>query len=84
MSKYSRTRKAICCINRLNFWLVSRSYFKRQPIETMKESYRRKRKEYLRRLGMPPKGYSYITGKFIPFPCKYKEALKQFIIWNEC
>ena len=31
-----------------------------------------------------PERYSYITGKSLPFPCKYKEALKHFILYHEC
>lgn len=83
MSKYSRTRKAICRISRLEKWLVSRTYFRKYPSETWKQSYKKKRKNYLRCCNYLPKGHSYIKGKQIPFPCKYKDALKHFIIWNE-
>lgn len=83
MSKYSRTRKAICRISRLEIWPVSRTYFRKYPSETWKQSYKKKRKKYLRICTYPPSGYSYIYGKVIPFPCKYKDALKHFKIWDE-
>ena len=82
MSKYARTRKAICRISRLEIWSVNREYFRKYPSETWKQSYKKKRKNYLRCCNYLPKGYSYIKGKHITFPCKYKDALKHFIIWN--
>ena len=84
MSKYSRTRKAICRINHLKIWIVNRWYFKRCHVRTMKESYKRKRKEYLKYYGKLPEGYSYILGDYLPFPCKYKEALKHYIMQYVC
>lgn len=84
MSKYSRTRKAICRINSLNIWPVNREYFRHYPTKTMKESYKAKRKRYLKYWNKLPEGYSYITGKSYPFPCKYKEALQHFIMYHEC
>ena len=84
MSKYSRTRRAILRVNHLNIWMVNREYFRKYPVRTMKESYKRKRKRYLKFLGKLPEGYSYILGTAIPFPCKYKEALKHFILYHEC
>ena len=83
MSKYSRTRKAICRISCLSKWIVSRDYFRRHPSETWKQSYKKKRKEYLKCCNCLPTGYSYIKRKYIPFPCKYSDARKHFIIWRE-
>lgn len=84
MSKYSRTRKAICRVNHLNIWMVNKEYFRCHPIRTMKESYKRKRKRYLKYWNKLPEGYSYIKGGSFPFPCKYKEALQHFILYHEC
>lgn len=69
MSKYSRTRKAICRIGHLKEWTITRAYFKKYPIETFREDYQRKRK-VLRKLGINK----------LP---RYKDALKGPIpIWN--
>lgn len=69
MSKYSRTRKAVCRIGCLKEWPITRAYFKRHPTRTFRETYQRKRKA-LRKLGINE----------LP---KYKDALKGSIpIWN--
>lgn len=82
MSKYLRTRKAICRISHLSKWIVSRDYFRRHPSETWKQSYKKKRKKYLKYCNYLPTGYSYIKGKQIPFPCKYSDARKHFTLWK--
>lgn len=84
MSKYSRTRKTICRVNHLDIWMVNKEYFRHHPVRTMKESYKRKRKRYLKYWNKLPEGYSYIKGNSFPFPCKYKEALQHFILYHEC
>ena len=79
MSKYARTRKAICRISNLENWSVSRSYFKRNPNEIWKQSYKKFRKECVR--------IKQFTGstdflRYYP-PCKWKDALKHFpFIWD--
>lgn len=44
MSKYSRTRKAICRISRLDYWIINRDTFKRLKTKTWKEEYKKHRK----------------------------------------
>ena len=80
MNKYSRTRKAICRISVLSKWIVSRDYFRKHPSKTWKQSYKKKRKNYLKSYNCLPTGYSYIKREYIPFPCKYSDARKHFII----
>lgn len=72
MSKYSRTRKAICRISHLNVWIVSRSEFRKNPIKTWKQSYKAYKKRYI-------KLYGYNKGK-LP---RYDIAIKKFIIWYD-
>lgn len=84
MSKYSRTRKAICRVSNLSEWLVSRRGFKKASFETWKQSYKKFRKSCLleRKFGLSCKYYSYLTGDYIFPPCKYDEARKHFILWK--
>lgn len=72
MSKYSRTRKAICRISHLNVWIVSRSYFKKVPSKTWKRSYREYKKSTIKAYGYNKYGLK-----------RYKDMLSDFIcIWR--
>lgn len=84
MSKYSRTRKAICRVSKLKYWIVSRRLFKRYRIETWKQSYKKYRKNCLlnKQNGIETAAYSYLTGNSVFPPCKYKEALELFDMWK--
>jgi len=82
MSKYSRTRKAICRINHLDYWLINRNQFKRFRIETMKEQYKEHRKTKILFYGYNPFNLTSNYGNRVKLPCKYKDALNMFIIWR--
>lgn len=81
MSKYSRTRKAICRIGKMNHWFVNRDIFRQDKIETWKESYKKRKKEVILFYG-----YNcpvlYYNNKMVKFPCKYKDAIQKFLIWQ--
>ena len=84
MSKYARTRKAICRISGLKEWPITRKQFKKNPPRTWKQDYKefRKRCLFLKQLtGMSYKYYSH-SGKAVFPPCQYKEALRLFTIWR--
>lgn len=73
MSKYARTRKAICRVSMLSNWIINRSSFRKCPIKTWRESYKEYRKYLVR---------NNFTLKY-KFPCKYREALVKYPdIWN--
>lgn len=73
MSKYARTRKAICRISKLSNWIVSKTYFRKCHIDTWREAYKKYRK-YLVRNNFTLKSR---------FPCKYREGLTKYPdIWN--
>lgn len=71
MSKYARTRKAICRVSKLSNWIVNREEFRKLRIKSWKESY----KDYRKLLFLSQAPYK--------IPCKYKEALMKYPdIWN--
>lgn len=87
MSKYSRTRKAICRISRLDYWIVSRTEFKRSAREykTWKQSYRYFRKSILDLRNRVPQFSGRIMtdkGYLALPPCKYDEARELFTLWR--
>lgn len=51
MSKYSRTRKAICRISHLSYWIVNRSLFRQMKPRTWKDTYRRYKKGMIKCYG---------------------------------
>lgn len=82
MSKYSRTRKAICRISYLNYWIINRDTFKRLRTKTWKEEYKEHRKTKILFYGYNPSNLISYDGKIVKLPCKYKEALNMFTIWK--
>ena len=72
MSKYSRTRKAICRISYLDHWIVSRDYFRRNPSETWKESWHKYRKWHIKVYNKRNKLTKY----------RYSELIKKYTIWQ--
>lgn len=74
MSKYARTRKAICRISHLNpdYWPVSRSYFKKYSMQTWKQGYKKYKKAHI-------KFWGYNKDK-LP---RYDVAIKKYIIWRD-
>lgn len=82
MSKYSRTRKAICRISHLDYWLIDKNSFKRFKPRTMKEQYKEHRKTIILFYGYNPSNLISNVGNRVKLPCKYKDALNMFIIWH--
>ena len=82
MSKYSRTRKAICRISHLDYWIINRDTFKRLKTKTWKEEYKKHRKTKILFFGYNPSNAIAYNGKKVKLPCKYKEALNLFVIWE--
>lgn len=87
MSKYSRTRKAICRISHLSSW-ATRSEFKRGMYDTMtwKQSFRKARKDAKIYYEIDKKvslkyGFSK-PEKPIILRYNYKEAREKFPIWR--
>ena len=78
MSKFSRTRKAICRIGKLNNWIITRGEFKKYPIKSFKVSYKELRKTCIED---NTKFYSSVYKDYIKTPCKYKDALNAFTIY---
>lgn len=81
MSKYSRTRKAICRISGLNYWIIDREALKKQKYKTWKESYKKRRKVAILFYGYNPP-ILFHNNKMVKFPCKYKDAIQKFEIWR--
>lgn len=73
MSKYSRTRKAICRISHLKEWIVTRTYFNvhKNQKQTWKQSYKKYKKEII-------KCYGYNRYN-LPRYCDY---IKNNCVWN--
>lgn len=82
MSKYSRTRKAICRISHLDYWIINRDTFKRFKPKTWKEQYKEHRKTKILFHGYNPSNLISNDGNRVKLPCKYKDALNMFIIWR--
>lgn len=88
MSKYSRTRKAICRISRLSEWTVTRSEFRNMSdTTTWKQAFRIARKhsrlyhqtecKHFRKRGFSIKPFKPIELRY-----NYKEAREKFSIWK--
>lgn len=82
MSTYSRTRKAICRVSKLNTdtWLVNRVMFRKNKPKTWKQSYKAFRKNMIMFYGKSPI-FKDMYGENIKLPSQYKVALEHFLIW---